>query len=145
MPIEHIQKAYSDGYYVEAMQVLHGFLELQLRELIYVGKKDKGPHDHYDLAISSMFEISFTAALKVLFIQKIISKDERDKLQHLNRARNNMIHKIYTEDNNGSKGYSKSEYDKALKNGLHLMETLTDRIHKIIWGKAIIKDNRSEL
>jgi hypothetical protein len=39
MPIEHAKKAYSEGYFLEAIQVVHGFLELQMRELIYLQKK----------------------------------------------------------------------------------------------------------
>lgn len=130
MPIEHAKKAYSEGYFLEAIQVVHGFLELQMRELIYLQKRTPGPHDNFDLAIESMYTISFSTATKVLFIQKVISKDNKDKLDYFNAARNNMIHKIYYDNNKGWVGYPASDYDRAFNIGLDFMKVFSEIIHK---------------
>ena len=130
-PEEHVKKAYSDGYFIEAIQVMHGFIELQLRELIFIQRKAPGPHDHFDLAVDTMYEITLSVAVKILFIQKLLSKQERDKLIQFNKTRNNIVHKIYYDSaHEGYRGYPRKEFDKAYYAGLDLMSLLLDRIHQ---------------
>ncbi|MFZ6017511.1 MAG: hypothetical protein ACOYU0_07920 [Nitrospirota bacterium] len=95
-------------------------------------KKAPGPHDNFDSAMDSMYTISFSTASKVLFIQDIISKDDKDNLDFFNSARNNMIHKIYYDNNKGWVGYPAADYDKAFKIGLDFMEKFSEIIHKSI-------------
>jgi hypothetical protein len=132
-PEEHAKKAYSDGYFIEAIQVVHGFIELQLRELLFLQRKVPGPHEHFDLAVDTMYEIPLSLAVKILFIQKALSKEERDKLIHFNKTRNNIVHKIYYDTaHEGYSGYPRKEFDKAYLAGLELMTLLSDRIHRFM-------------
>lgn len=132
-PEEHVRKAYSNGYFIEAIQVVHGFIELQLRELLFLQTKVPGPHQDFDLAVDTMYEIPLGVAVKILFIQKALSKEERDKLIHFNKTRNNIVHKIfYDTAHKGQTGYHRKDFDKAYRAGLELMTLLFDRIHQFM-------------
>jgi hypothetical protein len=49
-----------------------------------------------------------------------------------NKARNNIIHKIYFDTANGSwHGYPKSQYDKAFNDALKLMTLLEEKVNEI--------------
>lgn len=128
LPFEHAEKANSDGYFIEAIQVIHGCIERQLRELIFAQGTHK-PHENFDLAYDSMLEIPFNTAVKILFIQKTILKKTRDKLLGFNKIRNGIVHKIYYDKANGWQGFPKSQYDRAYKDGLELITILEDMIH----------------
>jgi len=129
LPYKHAEKAYSDGYFIEAIQVIHGCIERQLRELIFAQGTHR-PHENFDLAIDFMFEVPFNIAVKILFIQKAISKKLRDRLVDFNKARNGIIHKIYFDNSSGSwQGFPKSQYDRAYKDGLELITILEDMVH----------------
>jgi len=128
IPDKHAKKAYSKGYFIEAIQVIHGCIERQLRELIFAQGNSK-PHENFDLAVDSMYEVSFNTAVKVLFIQKAISKKIRDRLLNFNKTRNGIIHKIYFDTASSSwKGFPKSQYDSAYKDGLELITMLEDMV-----------------
>lgn len=130
-PEDHAKKAYSEDYYIEAIQAIHGFIELQLRELLFLSSPISETHDHFDLAIDTMYEISLSVAVKVLFIQKVLSKEERDSLIQFNKARNQMIHKIYCDRTKGDgKGIPRKEYDMAFECGLRLMGLVSDKIQQ---------------
>lgn len=129
-PVEHARNAYSAGYFVEAIQIIHGFVELQARELLMLNRSSKGAHEYFDIAYDSMFDISLNVAIKVLFIQKVISKEERDKLMFFNKTRNNLIHRIYTDDRVGqNSGFPKSEYDKGFDDRVELINILNEKLH----------------
>jgi hypothetical protein len=135
-PYAHAQKAYDDGYYIEAIQVIHGCIERQLRELIFNNRSNPGPHDNFDLAYDLMLEVPLNIAVKVLFMQQVLSQVERDRLLAFNKTRNNIIHKIFFDTSNGGwHGYPKTQYDKAFKDGLKLMIILEDKVHKLVQKK----------
>lgn len=126
-PIEHARRAYDAGYLVEALQVLHGFIELQTRELIMSNRAKEGPHEEFDLAYESMFEIPFNIAIKVLFIQRVLTKAERDRLISFNSIRNKLIHRLYTDESIRSE---QSEYDAGFGAGIELIEMLLTKMHR---------------
>jgi hypothetical protein len=129
-PYDYAKKAYDDGYFIEAIQVIHGCIERQLCELIFHNRSTPGPHANFDLAYDLMLEVSLNVAVKVLFIQKVLSQKERDNILNFNKTRNNIIHKIYFDTSNGAwQGYPKSQYDKAFDDGLKLMVFLEDKVH----------------
>jgi hypothetical protein len=129
-PYDHAKKAYADGYFIEAIQVIHGCIERQLRELIFLQRAKPGPHENFDLAYDSMLEIPLNLAVKILFIQKVISNKIRDRLITFNKARNNIIHKIYFDKASGNwHGYPKAQYDRAFNDGLKLIILLEDKVH----------------
>ncbi|MBI5074767.1 MAG: hypothetical protein HZB62_06325 [Nitrospirae bacterium] len=141
-PSAHAKKAYADGYYIEAIQVEHACIERQLRELLFLTRTKPGPHDNFDLAYDSMLEIPFNTSVKVLFIQKTISQRVRDRLLAFNKTRNNIIHKIFFDSASGDwHGYPKTQYDRAFKDGLNLMNLLEDKVHNYDLNKAE-KDNK---
>jgi hypothetical protein len=129
LPYEHAKKAYADGYFVEAIQVLHACIERQLRELLFLHRSKPEPHENFDLAYDSMLEIPFNIAVKVLFIQKVISGKERDRLLALNKMRNSLTHKMYFDKANGSwHGNPKTQYDKTFKDALKLIIQMEDKV-----------------
>jgi hypothetical protein len=129
-PIEHIERAYNSGFYIEAIQVMHAFIELEIRELIYLTSSNLVPHEEFELAYDSMFDISMNIGTKVLFIQGTLSKDERDKLTNFNKIRNTMVHQIFSKD--GNSGILKEKFDEVYKTGLNLMEMLEVKMHSMI-------------
>lgn len=130
-PEEHAKKAYADGYFIEAIQVIHACIERQLRELTFLNKNNTDPHEDFDLAIDLMYEIPLNVAAKILFIQRVLSGKERDRILMFNKTRNNIIHKIHFCNKNGSwHGYPKRQYDKAFKEGLKLMMHLEVKVNE---------------
>lgn len=131
-PEDHAKKAYAAGYYIEAIQCIHGFIELQLRELVMLNRHDQGPHEHFDMAVDTMYEISLSAVVKVLFIQKVISKEVRDQLMQFNKVRNCIVHQIFSDKKGARRGIPKKQYDDGYKSGLELMGHLDILMHKIM-------------
>jgi hypothetical protein len=132
-PHEHARRAYAKGFFIEAIQVLHGCVERQLRELIFLSASGQGSHEDYDSAIDSMFELPLHVVVKVLFIQKALSKTLRDRLMSFNKARNAIVHKIYFDSSRaGWQGLPKAQYDKAFHDGLALIEVLEEKIHEFV-------------
>lgn len=125
----HAKRAYADGYFIEAIQVIHGCIERQVRELIFDNRSTPGPHEYFDLAYDLMLEIPLNVAEKVLFMQQILSRKERDRILEFNKTGNIIIHKIYFDTANGSwHGYPKSQYDKAFNDALKSMILLEGKI-----------------
>jgi hypothetical protein len=125
--IQHATRAHKEGFIIEALQVLHGLIELLLRELIMSNRAVDEAHENFDLAYDTMFEIPSNIAIKVLFIQKVVTKSERDELVRFNSLRNGIMHKIFTDE---TVVPNESQYQAALDLGIRVAELLTNKVHK---------------
>jgi len=131
-PDEAAQSAYDAGHYVEAIQILHGWMENQAQSLLMlVGAVhfDAKQSDTWDLTDT----ISFSACAKVLFILNQITKLEYNELTELNKMRNKIIHKLFKEPYEFAyEGIPKSDYDKVFKRTLEQLYLLTRKCEQII-------------
>ena len=125
--IQHATRAHKEGFIIEALQVLHGLIELLLRELVMSNRAVDEPHEHFDLAYESMFEIPSNIAIKVLFVQKMMTKSERDDLVRFNSLRNGIVHKIFSDKTIES---DESQYQSAFNLGVRVAENLTNKLYK---------------
>ena len=106
------KQAYEDGYYIEAIQTLHVFLENQARSFlmligcVHFSAEQKATWDVSD-------SIKFHDVLKVLFILNQITEKEYKQFKHLNSLRNKVVHQFYKEPYRASYlGVSKKEFDE---------------------------------
>jgi len=123
----HARKAYEAGYYLEAMQIVHGFLEAAMRDLAMVSNgpdPENGYADVWDIAQ----ELTLNVLSKTLFLSKKLSKAEYIRIKEFNRIRNNIIHKYFWEPYSKEyEGIPKQEYDCAFENGLGLIEIIYEK------------------
>jgi len=123
-PTDYAEKAYKRKHYIEAIQVLHGFIENKLQELIMlIGALD------YKLEFSEIWnianQISLINSVKVLYVTGQIKKSEYQSILKFNSMRNQIIHRLFHETyEEGIKGVSKKEFDIAFKSGLALCDLL---------------------
>lgn len=113
MPDEQAQKAYDDGYYIEAIQTLHGFIENQARSfLMLVGCIHFNSEQEETWDISDT--ISLNDTLKVLRVLNQISEDEFVQHKKFNALRNKIIHQFYKEPYEKEfLGIPKKEFDEV--------------------------------
>lgn len=131
-PAALAEQAYRQGFYVEAIQILHAYLENQARSLfmlvgsVHFNSKQK---DTWDIADT----ISFYDSLKVLFVLNQITRVEFDELCEFNSLRNKIVHQIYKEPYEVvHPGVPKSEYDKVFQRTLYQVDFFTRKTEEII-------------
>ena len=123
-PADHAQDAYDAGYYIEALQTLHGWMEVKLRELLQL--QGAGKHinesENGSARVHNMTnELSLNQISKTLFITGALPEDTLNKVLSFNRVRNNLIHKLYHDPYEKEYlGIPRNEYDKAFKDGISL-------------------------
>lgn len=131
-PTDRAKKAYDNGYFAEAIQTLHGWIESQSREMLkLVGSI------HFNTKLSDTWditdEISLSNILKVLFVLGQITKDEYDGMQDLNSMRNKIIHQMYKEPYEKEfKGIPKKEYDCVFNASMEYCELLQEKLVKLV-------------
>jgi len=134
LPWEYVQKAYDEGHYIEAIQILHGFIENQLQELLMlVGavKFDTDIKNTWDIAN----QISFLNCLKSLYIIGQFNQKEFNDLLNLNSARNKIIHKIFFSsryNKESYKGYPKKKFDNIFKKSIKAIELIYNKIEQFV-------------
>jgi hypothetical protein len=127
-PPDHAQKAYDDGYYVEALQVLHGWVEIRLEEIILLLRKDIKEDNEFKMAWDLSNEFSLINCSKFLFCIGSISKNEYDKLMFFNKCRNNLIHKLFHDPYDKTHlGVPKNQYDEAFNAGMELSDIFLEK------------------
>lgn len=123
-PIDYAQKAYNKKNYIEAMQVLHGFIETKLQELlILTGMVDfnRDASEIWDIAN----QISYINCVKVLYVLGQISRKEYQDAIQFNKMRNQLVHKIFHDPyDQGFKGIPSEEFAIVFKQGLELGDLL---------------------
>src|SRR5688572_9598186 len=98
-PTDHATAAYEGGHYIEALQVLHGWIESRLQQILLLQRaKLSLPQDGtFGRAWDISFELSLNNIAKALFVAGLISEDLLNKLVRFNRIRNAVIHKMFLE------------------------------------------------
>ena len=123
-PADHAQDAYAAGYYIEALQTLHGWMEVKLRELLQlqrVGTPSANKESEWGRAWNTTNELSLSEIAKALFIIGAIPEDTLNKILAFNRVRNNLIHKLFHDPYEKEYlGIPRDEYDKAFRDGVDL-------------------------
>lgn len=124
-PADHAKEAYAAGYYVEALQVLHGWLEIKLRELLHLQRVGTEADKRYKAEWARVWnmteELSLIHVAKALFITGVIDASLHDRLSAFNRVRNNLIHKLFHDPYEKEYlGIPRDEYDLALDEGIEL-------------------------
>jgi len=126
-PPDHARKAYEEGYFVEAIQVLHGFIESQARALLMlVGRVHFGTQfsDTWD----TTDEIPYKDVIKALLAVGQVSKQECADLLQINSMRNKMIHQIFKEPyEKAHPGLPKDQYDKVFQQALEWADLMGEK------------------
>lgn len=129
---EAAEEAYKNGYYVEAIQTLHSFLEAQARSyLMLIGCVHfKAMHvDVWDMADT----ISFNDTLKVLRILNQISTEQHSEYKKFNSLRNKIVHQLYKEPYDKEYlGVSKKEFDEVFQETIKEAFFFTEKCEEII-------------
>ncbi len=132
MPDELAKKAYDDGYYIEAIQVIHGWLENQARSfLMLVGcvHFDSKQSDAWDLSDT----ISLNDTLKVLRILNQISTEELSNFKKFNTLRNKMVHQYFKSPYEKEyHGIPKREYDEVFEETIRQAYFFTEKCEAIV-------------
>lgn len=123
-PAEHAQDAYDAGYYIEALQTLHGWIEVKLREFLLlqrIGSQTKTQDLNFGKAWDMSNELSLNQLAKSLFISGALPEDILNEIVSFNRVRNNMTHKLFHDPyEKQCPGIPRAEYDKAFHDGINL-------------------------
>jgi len=131
-PRELAEQAYRQGFYVEAIQILHSFLENQARSFfmligsVHFNAEQK---DTWDIADS----FSFHECLKALFVLNQITKSEFDEFNKFNSLRNKVVHQIFKEPYEEiHEGVPKADYDLLFNRTLDQIDFFTRKTEEII-------------
>lgn len=121
---EHANEAYEGENYIEAIQVLHGWIENKLQELLILS----GSTDHKS-EISNIWDIANQINLintaRSLYVISQISESEYQRICKFNSLRNRVIHKIYHDPyEKPYEGVPKKQYDEVFKIGIELADHL---------------------
>jgi hypothetical protein len=126
------EQAYQQGFYVEAIQILHAFLENQAQSLfMLVGCV------HFNAAQEDTWHIadsfSFHHCVKALFVLNQITKDQFSEFSKFNSLRNKVVHQIFKEPyEQAHEGVLKDEYDTIFKRTLDQIDFFTRKNEDII-------------
>jgi len=132
MPDESAQKAYDSGYYIEAIQILHNFLENQSQSLLTLTGCVHFKSDSDEVG-DLTDTIKFINVVKILYILSQITKDEYEWLIKVNSMRNKVIHNIFKEPYNKIyMGIPKNEYDEIFKQTMEQAYLITRKTEEII-------------
>lgn len=131
-PHEMAQKSYEGGYYIEAIQVLHTWLENQARSyLMLVGcvhfKAEQ--KDTWDLSDT----LSLNDTLKVLRVLNQITGSEYSDFKRFNSLRNKIVHQYFKEPYEKEYlGVPMREYDEVFQGTLSQAYFFTQKCEQIV-------------
>jgi hypothetical protein len=123
MPIDHAELAYRDGYYVEAIQILHANLEISLRIFLLLIRKENSADSH---EIEDLLdEFNYPRCSKILFILGYINKDMFDRLMEFHKWKNFIIDKLLLPMYKANTTrIIKQQYDAAFHAGIYLNQEI---------------------
>lgn len=137
----HVENALRDGYYIEAIQILHAKLEWYLRLLLMTAGHTE-TSVRYNETWDLTYDFSLNHACKALFIVGKISKEECSVILTLNRTRNQIIHKLFHDPYDKEwLGVPRNEFDLIVSDTRHILEILDHRL-SIAFGAIIDKDTK---
>ena len=124
--------AYEAGHYVEAIQLLHGFIENQARSyLMLVGSIKFGSvqSETWDIAD----EMSLHQVLKCLFVLNQITLDEYRMFNKLNSMRNKVVHQYFSEPYDELYvGVPKTSFEQVFRDSLENAYFFTTKCEDIV-------------
>lgn len=127
-PPEHARQAFNEGYYIEALQVMHGWLEVKLQEWLLIGRHGNIRGSYRDVW-TSVSEISLLQAAKVLFVLGKMPKVTFETVCRFNSQRNKVIHRIFHESyETGRVPISFNECEETFRLG----EKLADKLESLL-------------
>lgn len=130
-PPDHARQAFDEGYYIEALQVLHAWLEAKLQEWLLIGRHGNIRGGYRDVWASAS-EISLLQAAKTLFVLGRMPKTTFDKVCQFNSQRNKVIHRIFHESyESGLVPISFSKCEAAFRSGEKLAEKLEGHLARL--------------
>lgn len=131
-PAELAEHAYYQGFYIEAIQILHASLEIHARGLfMLVGNV------HFNAAQKDTWDIadgfSFHDCLKALFILNQITRDEFNEFNQFNSLRNKVVHQIFKDPyEEVHEGVPKADYDRLFNRTLEQIDFFVRKTEEII-------------
>jgi hypothetical protein len=123
-PPDHAVRAREAGYHVEAIQVLHFWIETKLQEWLLLSR-----HGNLRVPLATVWDTAFTIPLlqaaKALFVAGRLNKGTYEAVCRFNTLRNRVIHGLFHKsyDKVGPK-VSAAEYAAAFDHGLRLSNRL---------------------
>jgi hypothetical protein len=123
----HAQKAYDTQFYIEAIQVLHGWIQNKLQELlILTGCIDHNSEMSKIWDMANEFDLYKLA--NTLYILSQINEHQFQMIIKFNKFRNTIIHNIYKDPyERVNPGIKKELYDEAFQIGIKLSEILQNK------------------
>jgi len=131
-PRKLAEQAYQQEFYVEAIQILHAYLENQAQSLLMlVGCVHFNAEQEDTWGIADSF--SFHQCVKALFVLNQITKDQFSEFNEFNSLRNKVVHQIFKEPyERAHEGVPKDDYDVIFKRTLDQIDFFTRKNEDII-------------
>ena len=129
-PPDHAQKAFDDGYYIEAIQITHSWIECKLQELIIL----TGSIDFNSTASKTSDiineNIGYRNAAHFLYTISQLTEKEYQDLLNFNSKRNKIIHDLFYRPwvIDDKKEIPITVFETAIKKGIDLCWVLNSKI-----------------
>jgi hypothetical protein len=134
-PPDHAEEARKAGYYVEAIQTVHAWVETLLRDILLLSPQSGRLHKRGDFgkAWDVSNELSYTAAANAAFVAGLVERTTLDKLRAFNSVRNALIHKLLYEPYEFAyEGMPRRKYTTAFKLGIKLGYKLQRQVERSV-------------
>lgn len=136
---DHIQKAFDGGFYVEALQIPHSYINGQMQMLLQLEgqrtRPDEVASQDYNQKIDTANELGYAQLAKALYVTGVFTHDLYLRLMEFNKIRNKIIHKLFSENSEETdkdNGIPLVQIDKAVKDGIKLCDEVRMRGEDII-------------
>jgi hypothetical protein len=130
-PPYHAERAFEDGYYIEALQTLHIWIEVKIQEWLLLSKHGNSRVSQREVW-DAAFSTSLVNAIKALFIVGKMPKSLYQDVCKFNSMRNKVIHRLFVEPYDGEMpSVSFDEYGKVFKSGIKICQKLDGHLAKL--------------
>jgi len=132
LPDKAALEAYEKGFFIEAIQIVHAFIENQAQQLVMMLGQI-----HFDAKIEETWDLtdsfSFIQCLKILLIMNQISKSEYSEFIELDRIRDKIVNQVYFNNYNGdSEKISKEQFDRVFKKAINQLYFFTRKSEELL-------------
>jgi hypothetical protein len=131
-PIDHSIEAFEKEYYFEAVAVLHGFIESQMKSYFHLHAANVSKE-----SLSKGWDINdklpYISLAHVIFVLNLIDKAEYDNLISFNTLRNELMHRYYLDPYEGwPKRISKSKLNSVFKSVVKVTYLIMERADDLV-------------
>jgi hypothetical protein len=131
-PTDHALKALKEEYYFEAVAVLHGFIEREMKSFFHL-KAATISNTPLKNAWDVNEKLSYIMLAHSLFILNFIGKNEYDTLVSFNTIRNEIMHRYYLDKyEEGHIGISKVKLNSCFKSALKVVKEIGKRADELV-------------